>query len=94
MAKKQIKFSIVLFVLYSINICLNLYNLIFTNILYILLLFLWTALLFITIKGMKKEKVKLNEYKKLQLEELKIVDYPKYIKEQRRDKLKRIKSKK
>jgi hypothetical protein len=53
--------------------------------------FIWITLIFTTNKKITDKKVSLKEYIKKYDDQLKIVDYPKYLKTQRTQKLNKIK---
>ena len=61
---------------------------------YILVSISWSVIIFITIKSIKTKKLQVKINEKLYEEELKIVDYKQYIKNQRLEKLKKLKTSK
>jgi len=58
---------------------------------YFIVMIAWCAMLYINIKSIKEEKIKIKNHEVLYYDELKIVDYSKYIKDQRSKKLLKLK---
>ena len=61
------------------------------SILYFIGCLIWVVLIFLTISNIKNQKIQLKNSIESYNEELKIIDYPKYLKEQRTLKLKKLK---
>lgn len=64
----------------------------FIFLIYGILIFAWIGLSYWTNKTIKKDKISLKNYQNLEIEELKILDYPKYLKTERTKKLKKLKA--
>ena len=90
--KFQICFNSLMLLYYStMAISYIFQNKIIIGILWLLLNTFWLSFVIKYIRDLKKEKIQQKYNLKIYYDELKIVDYPKYIKEQRTKKLKMLK---
>lgn len=87
--KILISLCILLICYYTVRTIMSIYN---WNVIFdIILLVIWLINILLNKKQLKNNKIKLKDNQDLYENALKIVDYPKYIKDQRVKKLKQLK---
>ena len=89
--KNQIKYNKINIIIFSLNYTSFCFLSFHVSIFYFIYCSIWAILIFICIKNIKLLRKKLKINIELYYNELKIVDYSKYLKEQRKLKLQKIK---